>query len=198
MFLKDVGNLWIGYLEDMIMKNWRILKVIGLLVVAFLLTSCGATDKAQHDVNKDFTYDELYSVDEQAGNDNYNIHVTGYKIVKDEDDMPAIVLYYDFGNKTEEEISPYDLYASGYQESNIPDGEEYLNEAYLSEDTDEELFDNIYETVQSGDSIKCAAAWKLRNNSHNVEIEYYDYDDEYVGMINLNIEKELKGDSNQL
>ncbi|MGX7420636.1 DUF5067 domain-containing protein [Carnobacterium gallinarum] len=184
------------------MMKWKALKLVGLFFFFFLLASCGAPQKEIRDSNKDFTYDKLYPVTESVATSDYGIQVTGYKIVKDTEDLPAIIVYYDFNNKTDDDdVMPYDIYMDAYQESNIQDGDDTLYEADLSGkayDENETLFDNAFEVVESGGSIKAATTFKLRNNKHNVELEYYDSDEEYGGTIELNIEKEITGDSNRL
>ncbi|WP_421000292.1 DUF5067 domain-containing protein [Carnobacterium maltaromaticum] len=184
------------------MKKWRKINIFALMLGLLLLVGCGMRKEAEHDVSKDFTYDKKVEMDQVVEGEEYSVRVTGYKVIRDSENMPALMMYYEFVNSSEEEISPYDLYMDAYQTSKIADGDTELYEADIYDgllnEEDLTLLNNTFELVEPESQLKCATVWKLRNNKYPLEVEVYSYEEEYLGMIQIDMQKGIVEGSTEI
>ncbi|NLV86427.1 MAG: DUF5067 domain-containing protein, partial [Clostridiales bacterium] len=92
----------------------------------------------------------------------YYVSVLNAELLDDADGNPAIRVYYDFKNNSEDTISFHSaLYIRSYQDG-ISLSQSYLTNA---SETDE----NIYAEIASGETIRASAVFKLRNETSAVE-----------------------------
>lgn len=167
-----------------------------------LLVGCGMRKEAEHDVSKDFTYNKKVEMNQVVEGEGYTVRVTGYKVIRDSENMPALMMYYEFANSSEEQISPYDLYMDAYQTSKIADGDTEVDEAAiydeLLDEADLTLLNNTFELIEPESQLECATVWKLRNNKYPLEVEVYSEEEEYMGIIQIDVQKGIVEGSTEI
>ncbi|MFS7260687.1 DUF5067 domain-containing protein [Carnobacterium divergens] len=177
-------------------------KIIVFLLMAILMVGCTGMKKNANTIDDAFNYDKFYKLNKTITGETFELQLTGYKVVRDNEALPAVLIYYTFKNNSEEAMSANDTYLDISQASAMKDGDTYISQAYFEyaslTDSDNELIQNADKYVEQSETIDCIDGWKLRNNVNPVNLIFFDENDEVIDSVMIDVEKGLPAGTDHL